>query len=69
MYKWSPGKIAYFVDNFTSKSESFYQNIQQSLYAFHPKPKLSENKMLSQILLPKLFACSEGGVFELALAL
>ena len=65
--KWSPGKTVYFVDRLPLNLIAFIKNIQQSLYALHPKPKQSKNKMLSQILLPQLFAYSEGGMFRLTL--
>lgn len=57
-----------FCRQFTSKSESFYHNIQQTLYEFHAKSKKIKNKMQSQIWLPKLFTPEEGA-FGLALIL
>lgn len=67
MYKCNPGKITYFTDSLPSNLKAFIKTFN-SLYIFHPKPKQSKNNMLSQILLPKLFTSSAGGMSTLALA-
>ena len=57
--KWSPGKTVYFVDRLPLNLIAFTKNIQQSLYALHPKPKQSKNKIwakffyLNCLLIPK----------------